>query len=236
MHKLRLLSLPILLATFTFSEALSQDSPGPGFLKIVNLVALETPSFIRLGKFKLNGGTPSIPGSETGFMAIRPGDYTLTVTNEGGRPDEESLPIKIETGKNVIIICFDDTKINEEGEPRSKLRFNTLTESLSSDLPRLTVVSLLEADQVIGKVGGDQVMFQKRKAMRRPVNMYDNTTIQVAGELVEEVSIMREAHYIVFLFRDPETKEVATSVVMNSEFDFTSLKGDGVASVDGETN
>lgn len=216
----------ILLTLATTSLLLSQDAEqrpdGPGYLNVLNLVSLETPTFLSVADFDYREGSPVLVGSESGFIALRPGTYPFTIRNEGAKPTEESFPITVEVGKNVIVICYAESEEQEDGTISSRLRGTVLTELSKADLPRLSVVSLLDESQIPGRLAQDQVLFPQKRALSRKVELRDLVEIEIRDISIAEIKISKEAHYMVFLFKEPGTAGISSSLVVDRKFQFQS--------------
>lgn len=62
-----------------------------GFLEMVNLVSLETPTYFAFGGYKIAGGDAIPAGESSGYATINTNDYSFTVSNAGARLNLVSL-------------------------------------------------------------------------------------------------------------------------------------------------
>lgn len=216
-------SLVSLFTSFTLvSASFGQSTERPGFLNVLNLVSVDSPTYLNIADFLFQEGEPVITGSESGFIALKAGTYPFTIRNEAATPKEETFPITIEPEKNVVVICFSESTQQEDGSITVKLQGTVLTELLETDLPRLSVVSLLEAGELPGRIGDRQVLFPRKRALFRSVEINDVIKIEARDATIVEVEISKKAHYIVFLFEDPKTRAISSGLVVNREFEFQS--------------
>jgi len=212
--------LAILLAILPSTLRAQNEQPEAGFLQFVNLISLPEPTFIKLASFDLNGGEPVAPGDTSGILAIKPSEYTFTLSNKGAKPRSISGPLSIANGSNVVVICYDETKELNDGTTESKIKFNLLTESLESEQPRLSLVSLLKTPSVQINVEGKPVMLHERRAYRRDVEMDEVVTITMGPKTLGEIEIPNRSHYICFAYRDPETGEEGLSTIQNEKLEY----------------
>lgn len=209
-----------ILAFLYISPPLEAQQPEAGFLKVVNLVSLRTPTFIRLGNFEFDDGNPIPAGGDSGTLALKPDSYTISVSNEGTDLASNSVDFEIENGRNVIVMCYDEAMEKKDGSLSSRLRFNVLSESTPSEKPRISVVSLLRKSSVSIQIGAENVLLSDRQAHRIDPEIGDSFKIRFNGNLVGEIEVSEPTHYIVFLYRDPKTDDVAMSLLMNEKLEY----------------
>ncbi|MEM9280835.1 MAG: hypothetical protein AAGA96_03335 [Verrucomicrobiota bacterium] len=217
------LAWSIFLTRIVAQDNANNPAPEAGFLQFVNLISLKTPTHIRLSNFDLNGGEAILPGDTSGILAIKPNEYNFTISNEGAKPASISGPISVVNGQNTVVICYDEAseeKEEEEDQPLPKLRFNLLTESLESDLPRLSLVSLLKVPAIEVRLSGKLIMLQERRAHRQSVEIDDVINVTKDGKSLGGIEIEKRSHYIAFIFLDPETGEEGISIVQNEKLEY----------------
>jgi hypothetical protein len=218
--KTLLLILPIVLTGTHLARAQEpNEAPSAGFLNIVNLIALKSPTYIELGSFALNGGDPVKSGDSSGVLAIKPGSYPFTLSNAAAKPAKVTGDFTMEADRTVAIICYEEVKEYRDGSEEVKLRYTVLVES---DLtgPRLSLVSLLREPLVEIGITGDPVTLTPRQAHQRKVALEDEIRIEYGGKTLAEFAIERPVHYLGFLFEDVETGEVGISLIENEKLEY----------------
>ncbi|MDH4411630.1 MAG: hypothetical protein QE273_18600 [Verrucomicrobiales bacterium] len=196
-----------------------EPAPQAAFLNVVNLVALREPTTIQLGGFALNGGEPMPAGEISGLLAILPGNHSLTLTNPGAKPREFALPLVLEAGKTVAVICYEEIKEYRDGSREAKLRCSVLVEGDKAG-PRLSIVSLLH-DPLVGiSLSGKEVTLSTREAHQAPVKLEDSITVVHRGRTLAEFEIAKPIHYLGFLFESPESREVGFSLIQNEKLEY----------------
>lgn len=212
--------LPLILTGTLFARAQEpNDAPSAGFLNIVNLIALKSPTYIELGSFALNGGDPVKTGDNSGVLAIKPGSYPFTLSNAVAKPDKVTGEFTMEADRTVAIICYDEVKEYRDGSEEVKLRYTVLVESDATG-PRLSLVSLLREPLTGLKVSGDPVTLTPRQAHQRKVVLEDEIRIEYGGKTLAEFAIERPVHYLGFLFENVETGEVGISLIENEKLEY----------------
>lgn len=215
------MNLRILTATLlALPVAGAQDLPDAGFLKVVNLVSLETPTFISLGSFAFDDGQPILAGEDSGLLALPPDDYTVTVSNEGAKPSSTSMNVKVTDGDNTVVMCYDESSERQDGTIVSKLAFATLVEEPAQDRPRLSIVSLLKQQTTPVRIDGETVILSDRRAHRIEPELNREISIQVDTTTLESIDIAKPIHYIAFLYRDPENGNIALSLIQNEKLEY----------------
>jgi len=197
-----------------------QTIPDTGFFRTLNLVSLGTPTYLSIGERDFNRGDPIAAGASSGLLALRPGDYTLVVRNEGARPERVSIPFTIENGRNLVIILFETASTNSEGEVTARLLHTRLTETLDSDLPRLSLVSLLDDPVVRLTLGPHRLEMRPRLAERLEVELEDRFYLRYGNQTLGEIAIAKRVHYLGFLYADPESGEPALSLIENEKLEY----------------
>ena len=218
--KMILFILPLILTGAHSARAQEpNEAPSAGFLNIVNLIALKSPTYIELGSFALNGGDPVKSGDSSGVLAIKPGSYPFTLSNAVAKPDKVTGEFTMEADRTVAIICYDEVKEFRDGSEEVKLRYTVLVES---DLtgPRLSLVSLLRSPLVEIGITGDPVILTPRQAHQRKVALEDEIRIEYGGKTLAEFAIERPVHYLGFLFENVETGEVGISLIENEKLEY----------------
>jgi len=211
----------IAVLTFVhFLTPLAAQNPEAGFLKVVNLVSLKTPTYIRLGKFEFDDGRPVAAGDDSGTLALIPDTYTITVTNAGAKPKSASVDFETENARNVVVMCYDEQVERKDGSIVSKLKFTLLTEAPADDKPRVSIVSLLKQTTVPVSIDGKTTILADRNAHRIEPEIEDTIEIRVDNKDVGEIEITKPTHYLAFLYRDPETNEVALSLIQNEKLEY----------------
>lgn len=209
--------LPLLLTSAPAQDGLP---PEAGFLQVVNLISLKSPTYITLGTFAFDDGKPVPTGDSSGMLAIRPSKHTLTVTNEGAKPKEVTTPLEVENGRNLVVICYDEVIEFKDGSKESKLRFSILVETPEKDKARISLVSLLRKPVVEANIGKTKVTLAYRKAQQVDATIDDVVRIGVGGNTVGDIEIIKPLHYIAFLYEEPETGEISLSVVQNEKLEY----------------
>jgi hypothetical protein len=219
MKRLSFLMAMTLTGTLLLYSQEPGEEPAAGFLNIVNLTGLKTPTYIELGTFALNGGEAMKPGETSGVLAIKPGSYPFSISNAGAKPAKVTGDFTMEAGKTVAIICYDDLKIARDGSEEVKLRYTVLVESEETG-PRLSLVSLLRTPTVALEVSGRTVNLTPRLAHLEKVAMEDEIRIEYEGRTVAEFKIEKSAHYLGFLFENVESGEVELSLIENEKLEY----------------
>ncbi len=215
---LLILSIALTGAHFTRAQE-PTEAPSAGFLNIVNLITLKSPTYIELGSFALNGGEPVKAGDSSGVLAIKPGSYPFTLSNAAAKPAKVTGEFTMEADRTVAIICYDEVKQYRDGSEEVKLRYTVLVES---DLtgPRLSLVSLLREPLAGLEVSGDPVTLTPRQAHQRKVALEDEIRIEYGGKTLAEFAIERPVHYLGFLFENIEPGEVGISLIENEKLEY----------------
>jgi len=212
--------LPIILTGAHFTRAQDPtEVPAAGFLNIVNLIALKSPTYIQLDTFALNGGEPVKSGDSSGVLAIKPGSYPFTLSNAAAKPAKVTGEFTMEADRTVAIICYEEIKEYRDGSEEVKLRYTVLVESDLSG-PRLSLVSLLRAPFVEIGISGAPVTLTPRQAHQHKVALEDEIRIEHGGKTLTEFAIERPAHYLGFLFEDVQTGEVGISLIENEKLEY----------------
>jgi len=197
----------------------TDEVPAAGFLNIVNLIGLKSPTYIELGSFALNGGEAMKPGETSGVLAIKPGSYPFTLSNAGAEPAKLSGDFTMEEGKTVAIICYDEVKEHRDGSEEAKLRYSVLVESDTTG-PRLSLVSLLRAPTVVIEVLGSAVTLTARQAHQKKVALADEIRVVHEGRTLAEFEIAKPVHYLGFLFENVATGDVELSLIENEKLEY----------------
>lgn len=211
----------ILFPGSPFSAARAENEPAQaGFLTIVNLITLRTPTFISLGSFELNGGEAVKSGDTSGILAIKPETYQFTLSNEEAKPAKVTGNFTMEQGKTVAIICYDEVKEYRDGSREEKLRYHVLIESDAQPGPRLSLVSLLKEPEVGIEISGAPATLSPGMAHQPKVSLNDNIEISCRGRRLSQFEITKPNHFIGFLFENPETGEVEISLIQNEKLEY----------------
>ena len=221
-----LLATPLVLTNPPFLRG-QDPAAGAAFLNVVNLVALREPTTIDLGGFRLNGGEPVAPGETSGLLAIVPGSHAFTLENPAAKPRSLTLTLPLEAGKAYAVICYDETRETRDGRRESKLRCNFLVEG-DEEGARRTVVSLLQ-DPLVGiELSGAPVTLVPRQAHKAAIKEGDEIVVSHKGRDLATIAIEKPAHYLGFLYEDPETGEVGLSLIVNEKLEYQPpLESDG---------
>ena len=178
------------------------------------------PTFLSLEGLKFNRGEPIEVGGGSGTLALRPGKFTLKRTNAIAQPTSASIPIQIENGRTAVVVCYDEVKLFEHGSEEVKIRFSLLTEAPESEIANLTIVSLLH--EKIVPLSLDPPLY--RAAPKSPLkgDLQDRDIVAIRSENETRIDFEsdRPGHYIVFLFDDPETGELAASLIQNEKLEY----------------
>jgi len=212
----------LLLALNAAGTAGAQDDlpPQAGYLQVINLVSLKSPTYINLGSFAFYSGNPIPTGESSGTLAIKPKTHTLLVRNDAAKPKEATTPVEIIHGRNVVVICFDEMVEYKNGSKETKLRFSLLVETPNSEEYRLSVVSLLRQQEVAAVIGGTPATLLYRKAHKVDAKLDEVVGVSVGAKSIGVVEILKPAHYIAFLYEEPETGEISLSVVQNEKLEY----------------
>lgn len=216
-------SLPFLVlicVALTSSRAQEGEAPQAGYLQVINLIALKSPTYITLGSFPFDDGNPIPTGESSGTLAIKPKTHTLLVRNDAAKPKEATTPVEIQHGLNVVVICFDEMVEYKDGSKEAKLRFSLLVETPDSEGSRISVVSLLRKQEVPAVIGGKPATLAYRKAYKVEAKQDDVVGISVAGKSVGGIEVLKPAHYIAFLYEDTKTGEPSLSVIQNEKLEY----------------
>jgi hypothetical protein len=82
------LSAALALLLISVSSGQDADSEEFGFLEMVNLISLDSPTYFTFGSYKIAGGDPLSPGGSSGYTTIKANSYAFTVSNAGAKPKE----------------------------------------------------------------------------------------------------------------------------------------------------
>ncbi len=215
-----LISLIAVIVTGSLRGQEAAEEPQAGFLNLVNLITLKSPTFVDLAGFKLNGGEAMAPGDTSGLLAIKPETYSFTLSNAAAKPETITGSFTMEQGKTVAIICYDEVKENRDGMREAKLRYNLLIESDEPTGPRLSIVSLLNQPLVGIEVSGVPVTLTERLAHQAKVSLNEEITIVHKGRTLAGFEVIKPVHTILFLFEDPGTGEVEISMIQNEKLEY----------------
>lgn len=210
--------------------ATAQESePTHGFLELVNLISLEEPTTLELGGYDVAGGKPLPPGGSSGIATLLADTYDFTVRNDGAKPSTLTGQVEVPPNGNAKIIFFEQTeksgdgkgKDEEDEKPKAKLLYTILSKKYDGDGPRMTIVSLLDepADQTVS-IGGRNVHIRSRQPYQHEVEEGTEVPVRYQDRLLDTIEIARPIHYLLFLYRDPETKMPALSLVLNEQLEY----------------
>lgn len=197
-----------------------QAIPDTGFLQVLNLVGLATPTYLEIDGQGFNRGEPVPAGGSSGVLALRPADYSLTVRNEGARPPRATVPLSVENGRNLVIILFESVSTGSDGGETVRLQHVRLAETLESELPRLSVVSLLDDPVARASLGPHRLELRPQQAERVEVEVGDFLYLRLGNATVGEIAVEKQVHYLGFLFNDPETGQPALSLIENEKLEY----------------
>lgn len=218
----RLLTLIFLFEISTNSSLQAQENftDEAGILQVMNLISLKTPTYMSLDKFAFNRGEPVEIGAGSGTLALRPSELTLSIANPGAKPETASLPVKIENGKSIVVICYDEVKKFEDGSEEAKLKFSVLMEAPQTEIPELTLVSLVEEKAVPLSIDGRPYQVQPKRPIEVDISDKETVAIRSGNKTLIDFDSDRPGHYIVFLFVDPETGEFSASYLHNEKLEY----------------
>ncbi len=199
-----------------------------GFLQMVNLVSLKTPSFIEVAGLSMAGGEPVPTGESSGVVALIPNIYRFSVANESAKPRSRGGSVTVENGKNVIIVFFDEEKEYRDGSKETKLRFTIFRELGGNPGAKLSLVSLSNRESLKITAGLKRLTLAGRRSQVIEVELEDEVDIQFEGESLGEIEIDKPIHYIGFLFDNPETGEPEMSVIQEQRLTYQAPIDDGV--------
>lgn len=221
--------VPLLTLTLTLTLSLT-DTPlrgqeqdpatAAGFLQVINLVSRKSPTTLSLEGFQFNRGEPVAVGDGSGTLALRPGEFTLELRNPGAKPDLATLPITVENGKSSVVICYDEIKVRDNGEEEVKLRFSLLTEAPEADVAKLTIVSLLREETLPLSVEGSPYLAAPKSPLKIDIAGRETVAIRSGSDTLIDFESERPGHYLVFLYEDPETGDVAASLIQNEKLEY----------------
>lgn len=214
-----LLSAATATATTSATTARAEEVPEAAFVNVINLVCLREPTHVALDDFAFNGGEPVAAGERSGLVAIVPGRHLLTLSNREAKPDSVSVPVDLENGKTVVVICYDETKEFDDGSRETKLRAEVLVEGEKSG-PRLSLVSILPEPFVGIEIGDESITLTPRRAHAVEVALGAVVKIRHGGRVLAEVSMAKACHTIGFLYRKPSSGAVALSLVSNEKLEY----------------
>jgi hypothetical protein len=212
--------LVLLFATFKLFAQEEKEIPQAGFLNVVNLIAMKTPTFIEFGGFPLNGGEAVAPGDNSGVLAVKPNTYSLTISNEGAKPKKVSGGFVLQNGKTVAIICYDEVKEYKDGSKETKLRFNVLVEEEERSGPRLSLVSLLKEPLAGIKVSGETVTLAPGGVFRDDLEIGQRVSVSHEEKSLADFEITKPIHVIGFFYRDPGSGEISLSLIQNEKLEY----------------
>ncbi|MDF1823342.1 MAG: hypothetical protein P1U68_01800 [Verrucomicrobiales bacterium] len=213
------LALPGISALPTLS-AQEDFTDQAGILQVMNLVSLKTPTYMSLDAFKFNRGEPVEIGSGSGSLALRPGELTFSIANPGAKPATATLPINIENGKSVVVICYDEVKSFKDGSEEARLRFSVLTEAPPTTVPELTLVSLMTEESISLSIEGRPYRVKPKSPVDIDIADKETVAIKSGKKTLIDFESERPGHYIVFLFQDPEAGEPSASLVHNETLEY----------------
>lgn len=197
-----------------------KEAPQAGFLNVVNLITMKTPTFIEFGGFPLNGGDAIPPGESSGILAIKPNTYALSISNAGAKPKKVSGDFLLENGKSAAIICYDEVKEFRDGSKETKLRFTVLVEAEGTSGPRLSLVSLLKEPLTGVVVSGKGVPIAPGGVYREEIAKGERVTIVHDGEMLADLEMTKSNHAIGFFYRDPKSGEIRLSLIQNEKLEY----------------
>lgn len=197
-----------------------------GFLQVVNLVSQTSPTYLALDNFEFNRGDPIEVGVGSGTLALRPGKFDLRLSNAIAKESDISLPVTIENGKTMVVICFDEVETLDDGTEEVTLHFSQLIESPETETSKLTVVSLLEGINLPLSIMGRPFLAAPKAPIRAEIGDIESVAIQSQGKTIIDFESNRLGHYIAFLFRDPQTGEVNASLIHNERLEYQQPLGD----------
>ncbi len=210
------------LAVVSCSSLTAQEDPSTqaGMLQVMNLVSLKTPTFMSLDGFKFNQGEPIEIGSGAGSLALRPSSLTFSIANPGAKPTTASLPVEIENGKTIVVICYDEVKQFKDGSEEAKLRFSVLSEAPPTRNPELTLVSLLTEKVASLSIEGRPFLVQPKMPLKVEIAGKTSIAIKSSNNTLIDFETERPGHYLVFLFEDPETNALSASLIHNEKLEY----------------
>lgn len=196
-----------------------EEVPEAGFLNIVNLIGLKSPTFIQLDRFSLNGGEAMTPGETSGVLAIRPATYPFSLSNTGANPETVTGDFVMESGKTVAIVCYDEVTTYRDGSEEVKLRYTVLEES---DIvgPMLSLISLLQQPSVVIDVSGTPVTLLARRAFQKEVALDDKVHILSQGRTLARFDVAKPVHYLGFLYEEAGSGEWELSLIENEKLEY----------------
>ena len=215
MKKFLLLSLLLSGTGDLCSQDKKDEVPVAGFLEIVNLVSLKTPSYLQIADIKIMSGEAVPAGETSGVLALIPGSYPYSIRNTGAKPASLKGTVKIENGRTFALIFFDEIGKKKDGSIRHQLRSVLLTRQHEKPKARLSIVSLSRKPEITIKAGSERIVLREKAARDIAVKKNDTVALAADSGVIGEIEIDKAIQYIAFLYDDPATGNLALTVIKN---------------------
>lgn len=204
-------SILLVFSVFLFADSLviAQDY---AYLKVVNAVNLESPTYISINGNKFRRGEPIPAGQASGALTLPPGSYTLKVENESAEKKQRIATVELLPNSTNGVVFFAEVEVKEDqdGNPVEKHRLNhtLLTGKDKVGKPKLTVFSLTKEEQVDFQIKGRPYRFQRKKPFVIPVNRGQIVKIETSKDRIEVGAIPIESlfHYVAFIYSNTGEK------------------------------
>ncbi|MEM0969368.1 MAG: hypothetical protein AAF191_10125 [Verrucomicrobiota bacterium] len=204
-----------MVACLGWSGLLVGQEFGPGnegYIEVVNAIALKTPTEVSLNRGNEPLWTEMESGHNSGVMPLFTGDYLFRVRNEECVKPEISETIKLTGGAYHTVILYTDLE-EKEGEMVPRLRLSRFSGDRKVGEPKLSIVSVSKRPEVQISVGGNPVTLASKRPRQFPVKMEDEVVLKQGAEKLETLEITSPVAYLVFLYDQPDSALLGTTVV-----------------------
>ncbi|MEM7147788.1 MAG: hypothetical protein AAF591_21985 [Verrucomicrobiota bacterium] len=200
------------------SEAYGQEEPANvGHLRVVNTIALETPTMVQVGSIKMMGGRGMPAGSTSGIMTLYARSYTIAVENALCTPPSISKSIEIEAGKTFAAILYTDIRVADDGTVEHEPKILELKKQVENKDPTLVLVSMSNRETVDVTLRGKVVTLRAKQPKEVAVKLDETVGIKSGDVELEALEILSPINYIVFLFDEPGGKGLQSVVLQHKK-------------------
>lgn len=211
----RTVKLGLVAFGFLASIAVGQErevDPNVGFLRIVSLVAAgEGKMGLRMDG-KNHWGEGFQLGDRTGGFKRKAGTVEFILSKEGCQTAKKSIDVV--RGRTMTLVCYSDPIRDDLGQIVDwELKMSTLSQQEEPGGLFFTIISFLEADEVVLKVEDSNsekvqsIVAKKRKATRVQVKPgLVNVKISHKDEVIKNLTTDRRGNYVVMFYPDAEGK------------------------------
>ncbi len=200
----------------TEKESIQGIELAPGnvtFVRIVNAIGLKTPTKVSFRTASAPKWADLAPGEVSGMRALRLGTYHLRVANEGCERSEVEDTIALTEGGTYAVIVLYTEPVTKDGKVVHRLQYAKLNRTTPPGQPRLSIVSLIDADALPIKLGDQAISLTPRLAQHFDMQGNQSITVRYQGtEVMEPIEFTEAIPYLVFLFHNEATGKVEGSL------------------------